>query len=192
MSDHDEHDPDPSDEAHEWPTEGPGSLAPIFPRAMARLTDFVVSVLVPQTILGLLFVETAVNEEGVQEITKVPLWLAPAFVVILAAYEIGLVAWRGQTLGMMVGRLEVVDMDTGAPPSRDAAIRRGILPVVAYGLGLYVAVAFIGYLAIYLSPLLEQTRRQGWHDKLARTVVVRTDRSILGNDREVDPAGELD
>lgn len=191
MTDRD--DIDPFDEAAQWPTEGPGSLSPIFPRAMARLTDFVVSVLVPQTVLGLLFVQTTTNAEGVKEITSVPVWLAPAFIVLLAAYEIGLVAWRGQTLGMFVGRLEVVDSDTGEPASRDAAIRRGILPVLTYGIGLYLGLLFIAYLAIYLSPILDQKRRQGWHDKLARTVVVRTEGgSLFGKDREVDPAGELD
>ena len=66
------------------------------------------------------------------------------------------------TPGKMVFGAKVVDAETGAPLSTGQAIGRY--------LGYYVAMLpfFLGFFWIGLDP-----RKQGWHDKLAGTVVIR-------------------
>ena len=69
---------------------------------------------------------------------------------------------RGQTLGMRLFRLRVVDANTGAPIGYGRAALRYlgyILSVIACYIGLIWA-AF-------------DARKQGWHDKIANTVVVQ-------------------
>lgn len=155
------------------PTMGTGSLAPILPRALARLTDVVLSLLVPGTLLALAFGETTVNAEG-QDITTFPTWAPFVSLVILALYEIGLVAWRGQTVGMMIGRLAVIREDDGLPPTQRDATRRAAIPIVCIALGFVIPVFQIAYLGVYLSPILDQRTRKGWHERMAGTLVVRT------------------
>jgi uncharacterized RDD family membrane protein YckC len=77
-------------------------------------------------------------------------------------YFVGLWSWRGQTVGMMPFGLSVVDVNTGAKPDIVRAFLRYIgliISFVVFALGV-IWVAFDG-------------RKQGWHDKLASTVVVR-------------------
>jgi uncharacterized RDD family membrane protein YckC len=40
-------------------------------------------------------------------------------------------------------------------------------------------VSWLGQLLIYLSPFLDSTgKRQGWHDKLAKTIVIKNPRLV--------------
>lgn len=84
-------------------------------------------------------------------------WVFPALAVILFWH------YRQATPGKMLLSLRIVDADTGAKPSLGQNIGRyfaylaSILPL---GLG-FLWVAF-------------DRRKQSWHDKLARTVVVRS------------------
>ncbi|HEX4579112.1 MAG TPA: RDD family protein [Candidatus Dormibacteraeota bacterium] len=92
-----------------------------------------------------------------------------------ALYFGGLVAWQGRTLGQMATGTSVVRAEDGGklPPSR--AFLRAI---VFWGPGLASAyqvlggfaglVAFISLLSVAWDP-----RKQGWHDKLGRALVVK-------------------
>lgn len=84
-------------------------------------------------------------------------WILPAIAVI--------VFWRyrSATPGKMVTKLKIVDADSGGPPSTGQLIGRY--------LGYYVATI---PLALGLLWVAFDDRKQGWHDKLANTVVVRT------------------
>lgn len=85
---------------------------------------------------------------------------------------LGLVQWwyhgrRGATLGKALVGLRTVDADTGRPIGMGRALLRAL--VVAAG-GLAFAV---GQLVVLASPLFDSGgRRQGWHDKAARALVV--------------------
>ena len=85
--------------------------------------------------------------------------VAPAIAVVLFWIA------RQATPGKMVLGVRIVDAETGGKP------RSGQL-VLRY-LGYYIAMLplFIGILWVAFDP-----RKQGWHDKIARTVVVRTRR----------------
>lgn len=86
-------------------------------------------------------------------------WIVPTVAVILF--------WRNKqaTLGKMAIRAKIVDANTGCvPTTRQDIIRYFGYLVSLLPLGL-------GYLWIAFDP-----RKQGFHDKLAGTVVVRTPR----------------
>jgi uncharacterized RDD family membrane protein YckC len=77
-------------------------------------------------------------------------------------YFVGLWAWRGQTVGMIPFRMWVVNVADGTKPDVVRAFLRYIgliISFVVFALGV-IWVAFDG-------------RKQGWHDKLASTVVIR-------------------
>ena len=86
-------------------------------------------------------------------------WLLPAVAVV--------VFWinRQATPGKIAIDARIVDADTGGKPSTKQLL-------VRY-LGYYVSMfgLFIGFLWIAFDP-----RKQGWHDKMANTVVVRARR----------------
>lgn len=92
-----------------------------------------------------------------------------------AVYYGGLVAWQGRTIGQRVIGARVVRVEDGGPLPEGRSFLRaaiwwapgilGLLPVVGAVAGL---LAFIGLLAVAWDP-----RKQGWHDKLGRSVVVR-------------------
>ena len=77
-------------------------------------------------------------------------------------YFVGFWAWRGQTVGMIPFNLRVVSVNTGEKIDVVRAFLRYvgmIISIIPLFLGLIWA-AFDG-------------RKQGWHDKIANTVVVR-------------------
>ena len=88
---------------------------------------------------------------------------ANAFGALLGlAYFVGLWAWRGQTVGMMPFGLHVVRTEDGARPDIVQAFLRYVGLVISF------AVLLLGVIWVAFDG-----RKQGWHDKLANTVVVR-------------------
>lgn len=82
--------------------------------------------------------------------------------VLPAAIVIAFWLTRAATPGKMLIAARIVDADTGAEPTTRQALLRyvGYYPsAIVFGLG-FLWVAF-------------DRRKQGWHDKLARTVVIR-------------------
>jgi len=99
---------------------------------------------------------------------------APLGVILIAtvigiAYEVVLIAVRGQTLGKMIVKIKVVRADFGGVPGAGKSVIRWIIPAAVAWL------PFLGALVsllVYIS-LLWDSNRQGWHDKAARTLVVK-------------------
>ncbi len=100
--------------------------------------------------------------------------------IIFAVISVGYFALlngsnRGQTVGQMAAGISVRDADTGGPiPPERAGLRilvlepgivLGWIPIVGFFASLYTLVAA-------LSPLWDD-RKQGFHDKVARTQVVK-------------------
>ena len=82
-------------------------------------------------------------------------WVLPA-VAILAFWFA-----RGATPGKMLVRAEIVDAETLGPPARSK--------LVARYLGYYVSTLAIGLGFLWIAF---DARKQAWHDKMARTVVI--------------------
>jgi uncharacterized RDD family membrane protein YckC len=90
----------------------------------------------------------------------------PIFFIVALAYFAGMWAWKGTTVGGIVLKLYVVRAD-GQPLTFVAALVRGLATAFS------VVVLFLGFLWIAWDR-----DKQGWHDKIAGTVVVRLPRSI--------------
>lgn len=89
--------------------------------------------------------------------------------VITLLYEVTLVALKGATFGKMAVKIKVVRSDNGQLPGWGPSAIRWVIPQVG---GLLCG---IGQLLVYLSPFFDGSgRQQGWHDKAASTVVVKS------------------
>ena len=77
-------------------------------------------------------------------------------------YFIGFWAWRGQTPGMIPFRLRVVKVQDGQRPDWIFSLLRYVGLIISF------VVIFIGVIWVAFD-----SRKQGWHDKIASTVVVR-------------------
>lgn len=132
-------------------------------RLLARLVDGLV--LLPLTIVLQVVILTA-DSLAVIALTYL------LYIAASGAYEIGMIATRGATIGKKVLKLKVVRLADGAVPGGGPAAGRyfsfvGMLAVGAIPCGL-------GSIAVLLSPLFDKSgRRQGWHDKIAKTVVIK-------------------
>jgi uncharacterized RDD family membrane protein YckC len=89
----------------------------------------------------------------------------PVFFIVALAYFAGLWAWKGTTLGGIVLKLQVVRHD-GRPLTFLVALVRGLAAAFS------AVVFFLGFFWIGWDR-----EKQGWHDKIAGTVVVRLPRS---------------
>jgi uncharacterized RDD family membrane protein YckC len=90
--------------------------------------------------------------------------------LIGVAYYVGFWATTGQTLGKMVMGIKVISTD-GSPVSWGKALLRYLGYIIS---GLVLAIGFI-WIAF-------DNKRQGWHDKIASTYVVRKDTNFSATD----------
>jgi len=101
------------------------------------------------------------------------IWLAPlaAFIslasfIIQGAYFALLWQWRGQTLGMMAVNVQVIRTD-----GSDITLGYAIVRYLGYYLS--AIVFFLGFIWIAFDE-----RKQGWHDKIADTYVVKVPKPL--------------
>ena len=159
----------------EIPGKGTRTLASVGQRALARILDAVIAGaaggIIGAILGGLIFAAGASGSE-----TGSILTLGVSFVVILLiaiiglAYETLMLTFYGATLGKMVMKIKVVSVETGENPQLLNALLRFALPGV---MGLIPIVGGLAALACWLSPRFDSSGRpQGWHDKVAKTVVI--------------------
>ena len=87
--------------------------------------------------------------------------VGPLFLVVAVAYFAGMWTWRGTTIGGIVLKLKVVRTD-GQPITVVVAVVRGLAAAFS------VVIFFLGFLWIAWDK-----DKQGWHDKIAGTAVIR-------------------
>ena len=149
-------------------TPGPSaSLATPLRRLGARLLDGLI-VSIPVTLLFFAIADPRVVGRTISPEDALTLQLLAS--ALGGLYEIVLVHLRGQTVGKMAVGIKVAQIEDGRPPSWNrASIRYGVPTLAQY-------VPYIGGIAalvVYLW-LLWDPRRQGLHDKAARTIVIAT------------------
>ncbi|MBA8825460.1 putative RDD family membrane protein YckC [Saccharopolyspora lacisalsi] len=88
---------------------------------------------------------------------------------ITVLYEVSMIATRGATLGKQVLGVRVVQEGTGQLPGWGPAFARWAVP---YGCSIIPCIGWIMGLLCWLSPTFDSVRRQGWHDKMAKTLVI--------------------
>ncbi len=87
--------------------------------------------------------------------------------LIFGAYHVTFTALRGQTIGKIVVRTKVIDAESGALPGWQSAFIRWGAPAAL------ATIPWLGYLSLLMYAwLLRDVRRQGLHDKAARTLVI--------------------
>lgn len=88
--------------------------------------------------------------------------LSPVFLVVYWLYYWLFTGLRGQTLGKMAVGIKVVDSGGSVPGLGTAALREIPGKIISR------IVIFVGFLWI-----IWDVRKQGWHDKIANTYVIR-------------------
>jgi uncharacterized RDD family membrane protein YckC len=92
--------------------------------------------------------------------------IGPFSILLALAYFSGMWAWKGTTIGGVVLNLQVVRED-GQPLSFLASLVRSLAAIFS------IAALFLGFFWIGWDR-----QKQGWHDKIAGTVVVRLPKAI--------------
>lgn len=124
---------------------------------------FSVTFLAVRLLYGQGYLEWAM-EEAAQGLTREQVFFN---YVLPAIYSVGFWILKSATIGKMLVKVKIVDAKTGKPASPLQCIVRYlgyIVSALPLGLG-FIWIAF-------------DKRKQGWHDKIARTLVVGTARPL--------------
>lgn len=136
-----------------------GQYAGFATRFIAFIADLILIIVI---IVGITAVaELIQNFLGFHELTNTLLniWVAVSSLVVLQGYFIVFWMLTGQTPGLYLMGLRVVRVDGGR-----VTIGVAVLRLVGYYVSAFL---FLGYIWVLID-----NRRQGWHDKLAGTLVV--------------------
>lgn len=96
-------------------------------------------------------------------------------------YELLLTAARGQTIGKIVTKIKVINTNKGQAPGWAKSTARWAvlyLPILIPIIGIPI------FLLILFSPMLNKNR-QGWHDKIAKTMVVSSSTEKISETNKV-------
>ena len=166
-------------------------VAPASPaaRGVARVIDSLIHAALGLGGLVLVFLATFCIWCATHETNGGQVALGALALVAWVLYEPLTVAWRGQTLGKVICRIRIIRASDGETPSLGQAVVRWTIPAAAgftmmLGAGLLVSdvkddatrfvVLFAAWAPMYLTSFLDNgDQRRGWHDKAARTIVVR-------------------
>lgn len=147
------------------------------PRLVAGILDIIVMLIIIAILGAVGVVEVTDADEEFNAVSSV----VQAIIVLI--YYVGLTSMLGQTLGKMAMGIRVVNID-GEKPGLRAVLTREVIvrvlgtilavvlgPVINPGTG-----AFIGGVVALIAIIwiLFDDQRQGLHDKVAKTFVVRT------------------
>ncbi|MCQ3808008.1 MAG: RDD family protein [Acidimicrobiia bacterium] len=154
-------------------------------RLLARLVDIVV-VALPASIVASVIIGPDVVVVGLTggieanltirqagDTAQVPVGISLAVTATWLVYEVSMIALRGQTLGKWLTRIKVIRAHDSGPPEWSHSLRRWAPVGACTIIGTWVPIVGLVSLLIYLSLVWDQ-KRQGWHDKAAATLVVKT------------------
>jgi len=141
----------------------PPSREPKYAGFWLRFGAFLIDTLIVSVIVGIILIAIFGKSYLQLSAQGKTLWADILFQVVLPAIA-AILFWRfrGATPGKMLLSAKIVDADTLGPPSTGKLIGRYFAYLVS------IVPIFLGFLWIAFDR-----RKQGWHDKLAGTVVVR-------------------
>ena len=95
-------------------------------------------------------------------------------VLLVFLYLVPLTALSGQTIGKRAQKIKVVKLADGSVPGWSVALRRFAIP---FAVSMVLGVLFLGEFALLLGIVavvgwVNRPDRQGFHDRMAKTVVV--------------------
>ena len=142
-------------------------LARPLTRLVARIIDGAIFVLIS-------LIPLVVGLQDLDDFTDQPLGVTLALTAIGLAYEVALVATRGQTVGKMARKIKIIRAGDGQLPGWDMSTVRWLVPAVPGLVGLAFSLGLVELLSmvVYLSLTWDKVR-QGWHDKAAKTLVIK-------------------
>ena len=146
------------------PTTRPGPMpgwhyAGFWVRFVAFLIDALVLGLLSAALIPITGAEMTTTTNGVVTVN----YAENAYSALIGlVYFVGFWAWRGQTVGMMPFNMQVV----GVADGKKIDVVRGLLRYVGFIIA--IIPLFIGLIWAAFD-----SRKQGWHDKIASTVVIR-------------------
>lgn len=117
----------------------------------------------------------------IQSIPSGTLMFSQAMVFGLFALQLLFIMLRGQSLGKLLTGIRVVDQTTHKLPSFIKLIgMRTILLLIIYNL-LFSFTSFLGFIvvAVHYYMASKSPKNIGWHDKLAKTLVVKANNAQL-------------
>ncbi len=135
-------------------------------RLLARIVDIVV-VGVPAAIVASVIIGQP------DDAAEVSAGISLVVTAIWLIYEVSMIALRGQTLGKMATRIKVVRSENSGAPEWSHSFNRWAPAGVCSIVGSWVPIVGLLSLLIYLS-LVWDGKRQGWHDKAGKTLVIKT------------------
>ena len=153
-------------------------LAGLWSRLLARILD----VIITGAVVAILFAVGFLGEAGDESFWRAFFtnengltWRALLFGLL---YEVVLIAFLGRTLGKMIMGIKVVKARNGnIPLLLKAFIRYAVIVGIWVILGRIsepvAAITGLANLLVFLSPVFKKSR-QGWHDMLATTVVIKS------------------
>lgn len=154
-----------------WATLGTGDRAQLarpLTRLVARILDGVILTVVPLT-------PVAFDLIDFDDLTEPSVGMSLVLAAVGLIYEVTLVAIRGQTVGKMITNIRIVRTEDGLVPGWDMSAVRWLLPAIPGFIEWFApslwAVGLLG-LVVYVSLTWDRVR-QGWHDKAAKTLVVK-------------------
>ncbi|MES1964951.1 RDD family protein [Psychrobacter sp. AH5] len=117
----------------------------------------------------------------IESIPSGTLMMSQVMVFGLFALQLVFITLRGQSLGKLITGIRVVDQTTHKLPSFFRLIMtRTVLLIIIYNL-LFSFTSFLGFvlIAIHYYMASKSPENIGWHDKLAKTLVVKADSKQL-------------
>lgn len=129
-------------------------------RVVAWVIDGIALGILTSALVPLVGVRPIVGAEGLQ--FQIDSAANAAGALLGLAYFVGFWSWKGQTIGMMPFGLWVVRAEDGGRPDVVRAFLRYVGVIISF------AVLLLGVIWVAFDA-----RKQGWHDKMANTLVVR-------------------
>ena len=117
----------------------------------------------------------------IENLPSSTLMMSQVMVFGLFALQLVFITLRGQSLGKLITGIRVVDQTTHRLPSFTKLIgMRTLLLFIIYNL-LFSFTSFLGFvvIAVHYYMASKSPENIGWHDKLAKTLVVKADSSQL-------------
>ncbi len=116
-----------------------------------------------------------------ESIPSTTLMVSQVLVFGLFALQLLFIMLRGQSIGKLITGIRVVDQTTHKLPSFTKLVGvRTLLLLIIYNL-LFSYVSIFGFVVVAINYILaaRSPENMGWHDKLAKTLVVRADNDQL-------------
>lgn len=153
-------------------------LAGLWSRLLARILDVIVIGVVVTILFAFGFLGEAGNEAFEDAFAADGGGQTWRLILVGLIYEVLMIAFLGRTVGKMIMRIKVVKVSNGHVPLLVKSFLRyvaiaGIWGLISRGGTSLAFLATVANLLVFLSPRFNKAR-QGWHDMLATTVVIKT------------------